>query len=94
MNSQKQKDVPEKLVEDLENSRLRLRQLKPNVYRKLINYLEAEKNGNSSTLCLLDFTYGFECNFRCPPLLLADNGKDGLKVRLGIVRLNHNSMES
>jgi MoaA/NifB/PqqE/SkfB family radical SAM enzyme len=50
----------------MQKSRERLRLVKPRVYDKLIRYLEAEKNGEELTPSLIDWTYGFECNFNCP----------------------------
>lgn len=60
-----QNNIPKKLIEDINKSRETLRLKKPKVYKKLINYLEAEKE-NKNALYLLDFAYDFECNFRCP----------------------------
>ncbi len=59
-------EVPDKLTEDIKKNRERLRKLKPRVYAKVMDYLEAEKNSSQLTMSLIDFAYSFECNFRCP----------------------------
>lgn len=59
-------DVPKELVKDMRESRERLRLKKPKVYSKLMNYLQAEKEGQQTAMSLLDWAYGFECNFHCP----------------------------
>ncbi len=58
--------VPQKLEEDLQKSRARLRDKKPKVYEKLMKYLEAEKRKDPRAMSLVDFALGFGCNFRCP----------------------------
>ncbi len=58
--------VPEKLTEEIEKSRERLRQKKPKVYTKLIRYLEAETKKDPFAISLIDFALGFKCNFQCP----------------------------
>lgn len=57
--------VPQELVDNVQQSRDRLRIKKPKVYAKLLKYLESEKNEEEFTLSLLDFAYDFGCNFRC-----------------------------
>lgn len=59
-------EVPKKLIVDMNKSRERLRLKKPKVYSKLVKYLQAEKEGKATTMSLLDWAYGFECNFNCP----------------------------
>lgn len=59
-------DIPKKLNEDIEKSRAQLRLKKPRVYAKLMNYLQAEKEGRETAMSLLDFAFSFECNFHCP----------------------------
>jgi MoaA/NifB/PqqE/SkfB family radical SAM enzyme len=59
-------DVPEKLANDIEKSRERLRIKKPKVYIKLMTYLQAEREGKRTAMSLLDFAFSFECNFHCP----------------------------
>ena len=58
-------EVPRELKEDLQKSRLRLRDKKPKAYRKLINYLKAEERGDQLAMSLIDLTLSFKCNFRC-----------------------------
>jgi MoaA/NifB/PqqE/SkfB family radical SAM enzyme len=58
--------VPDGLTDEMKKSRERLRLLKPRVYEKLMKYLEAEERGDVLTPSLIDWTYGFECNFKCP----------------------------
>lgn len=57
--------VPEKLSEEMAKSRERLRQKKPKVYAKLMNFLEAEARKDPFAISLIDFALGFECNFQC-----------------------------
>jgi MoaA/NifB/PqqE/SkfB family radical SAM enzyme len=59
------KAVPEKLTEEIYKSRERLKQKKPKVYTKLMNYLEAEKRQDPFAISLIDFALGFKCNFEC-----------------------------
>ncbi len=58
-------DVPLELTEKMLASRERLRRERPRVHQKLMRYLEAEKQPGQRQLSLIDFAYGFECNFTC-----------------------------
>lgn len=66
MENAKDENVPDQLRAEINASRERLRLNKPLVYDKLMQYLEKEKKGIEPALSLLDWAYGFECNFRCP----------------------------
>lgn len=62
---QYQKDVPTVLTEKMKAERERLRIEKPRIYEKIMGYLEAEKDPENRKMSLIDFAYGFECNFSC-----------------------------
>jgi len=57
--------VPNELREKMETSRKKLRNEKPRVYEKLMDWLEGEKKIETRKMNLLDFAYSFECNFNC-----------------------------
>lgn len=56
--------IPVELGTKISQSREVLKNSKPLVYKKLMNYLENEKCGKKN-LYLLDFVYDFSCNFHC-----------------------------
>ncbi len=60
-----QNDVPDALTRKIEDSRRRLRAERPRVYEKLMQYLEAEQDPARRGMSLIDFAYGFDCNFSC-----------------------------
>lgn len=60
-----QEDVPRALTQKMQASRMRLRVQRPRIYEKLMRYLEAEKHPKNRQMSLIDFGYGFECNFSC-----------------------------
>ena len=60
-----QRDVPDALTQKMQASRMRLRAERPRIYEKLMSYLDGEKHPQNRKMSLIDFAYGFECNFSC-----------------------------
>jgi uncharacterized radical SAM superfamily Fe-S cluster-containing enzyme len=87
-------DVPIELVRDIHESRERLRLKKPKVYSKLIDYLQAEEEGQESVISLLDWAYGFECNFHCAHCCADVFRKMPGQERLGFDEIRHMADEA
>jgi MoaA/NifB/PqqE/SkfB family radical SAM enzyme len=58
--------VPQGLTDEIRKARERLRATKPQAFGKLMTYLNKEADGEQAAMSLVDWTFGFECNFRCP----------------------------
>ncbi len=59
-------EVPDGLQEEIHKARMQLRDKKPAVYDKLMDFLKKEAAGEKKCLYLLDWAFSYECNFSCP----------------------------
>ena len=91
MRSDKDNKVPDQLKAEMNASRERLRRKKPLVYDKLMQYLEKEKQGIEPALSLLDWAYGFECNFRCPHCCADTFRNKKIKANLSVPEIRNMS---
>lgn len=57
--------ITTELSENLEIAREYMRKTKPKAYKKLMTFLEKQRNDVFPRVSLLDWGYGFECNFNC-----------------------------
>ena len=57
--------ITRKLAENFEQARVHMKKTKPKAYKKLMAFLEKQRKGIYPRTSLLDWGYGFECNFRC-----------------------------
>ena len=57
--------ITPKLLEDLSCAREYMKKTKPRAYDKLMQFLEKQRNDIFPRVSLLDWGYGFECNFNC-----------------------------
>ncbi len=91
MKPDKENKVPDQLKKEINASRERLRRKKPLVFNKLMQYLEKEKQSIEPALSLLDWAYGFECNFRCPHCCADTFRNRKLKTNLSIPEIRNMS---
>ena len=57
--------VTEELADNLTQAREYMKKSKPKAYKKLISFLDKQKQDIFPRVSLLDWAYGFECNFNC-----------------------------